>query len=165
MRTVVRQGVFETNSSSEHALIVFEDQGTQDAWMSDPDLFLDLREADWLDELDEPDVFIVDSRLVIRRGDGAWQEAMEERVEWHNRELAEPCGLDLATCVEDFSSDPTEVAINMKIVPSNYWQDGDYGGWGVSCFEYEVGEWSNDDAKRYYEEGREILSIYIGSDN
>ena len=165
MKKTIRCRVFETNSSSVHTLVVFEDPNARDIWESDPDAFLDLRDVEWVDGYEEPNVFPVGMYNVVYRNGNVWNEAMEERIAWHNETIAVPFGYAPADNVEDFSDDPVELAIKAWLVPHSYWNQSPYGDWGVSCSEYEVWEQSSDDAKRYAENGYDIIQITIGDDN
>ena len=80
MKTVIRKGVFETNSSSHHTLMVFADDAVFDEWESDPQVFLDLRKATWTDwypeseqELEEL-LYVVSADDIIREGDEVYEE-------------------------------------------------------------------------------------------
>ena len=94
MRTVIRAGVFETNSSSEHAFIVFEDLGLQDAWLGNSDLYLDLRGAEWVDgyelydreEIDDYPVETVTSDMLVNESSSKWPGIMADIRDWFEDE-------------------------------------------------------------------------------
>ena len=97
MKVVIRRGVFETNSSSEHAFIVFDDLGLQDAWMGDPDIYLDLRGAEWVDgyelynreEIDDYPVETVTPDMLVNESNSKWPGIMEDIRDYYGDEIEE----------------------------------------------------------------------------
>lgn len=168
MKIAIRYGTFETNSSSEHTLVVFDNPAIKEMWIADAEAFLDLRRADWVDELnDEPEVFFATADDIVRRGEAAWEEALEGRVAWHN-DIAAQLGLPFANSPEEVNEDVVEMAIHERLVPSDYWKPSEYSswdGWGVSLFNYEVEEWSSESAKAYAEDGYDILQVTVGDNH
>lgn len=165
MKRTIRYAAFETNSSSEHTLVVFEDEALKEEWMGDPDLFLDLRKADWVGEDGDPEAFWATAADLIRQGDDAWEAAMAERVAWHNDNIASEYGLEPAERIEDFSDNPAELAVSEKLVPADFWSGGNWDGWGVMLADYEVDEWSADSVKEYAAQGYPVVKVTVGDNH
>ena len=168
MKRTVRYGTFETNSSSEHTLVVFDDPGIREMWMGSPDLFLDLRDAEWVGDSDDySGVFFVTADHVISRGDVIWGQVLARRVEEYNEAVADLDGAKDLT-IEDVAEAPTEMAIGQGLLPAEYWKASEYSswdGWGVKLFDYDVEDWSPDIAKEYAAGGYDILQVTVGDNH
>ena len=86
MLVKIRGATFETNSSSAHAFVVFEDQGLQDAWQSNPEVLIKLEDEDWIDtyyvdrwdDLDESRLVEVNDDMIVEKYGTEWNWAVED---------------------------------------------------------------------------------------
>ena len=93
----IRAATFETNSSSAHAFVVFEDQSLQDAWQSNPDVLIMLEGEGWIDTyeidrwdaLDESRLIEVNSDRVIEKYGSEWNWAVEDLKERWQKDFYE----------------------------------------------------------------------------
>ena len=111
----IRAATFETNSSSAHAFVVFEDQGLQDAWQSNPDLLIDLEGENWIsnhevaawDVFDESQLIEVNNYMLVDKYGAEWSRAFENLKE------------DWGDQFSDFSDTEIseQIAIDYELVP------------------------------------------------
>ena len=93
MKRTIRTSVFETNSSSVHAFVVFDDDSVLEEWQENPDAFLDLRyafwtsnhEVDYWTEFDESKVEEITRDSLIYRGSPEYEQACRE---WKEEDAA-----------------------------------------------------------------------------
>ena len=152
MKTVARYGVFETNSSSEHAFVVFDDISAQELWENDRDVYLDARDVNWIschnveraDEFDEDRwISLVDAEDLVRIGTDKWSDTIRDI-----RENDDWC--------HDYDDYPDNiVAESFRVVPFGEFYEGyhaDKGGfWGE---DYE-------NVQEKDSEGRDIFRIVV----
>ena len=134
MKRTIRIGSFETNSSSAHAFVVFDDPSILNEWMNNSDVFLFLYDSPWVSnhEVDRWTVFNeeyvteVDRNMLIYRGSDEYQQACRTVIN-EEQAYAFAWGDD-----EDFNDDGTV-------------SDSLLAGYGIIAYHTLVGRSSESD--------------------